>query len=134
VDRRALVHSVIEGVSFGLADGLEALASAGTRTGTLSLVGGGSRSALWAQLLADVLQTPLRVHAGGEAGAALGAARLGHLACGGEERTVCTRPSVASEHAPSRDAPARFQERLERFRVLYRVLSPVWKEAGAREA
>src|SRR5882762_1634299 len=126
-DRRALVYSVIEGVSFGLADGLDALASAGTRAGTLSLVGGGSRSALWAQLLADVLQTSLRVHAGSEAGGALGAARLGHLAAGGDERTVCTRPPVASEHVPSRDAAARFKRRLERFRALYRALSPVWK-------
>jgi xylulokinase len=133
-DRRALVYSVIEGVSFGLADGLEALASAGTKAGTLSLVGGGSRSALWAQLLADVLQTRLRVHAGSEAGGALGAARLGHLACGGDERTVCAQPPVAIEHVPSRDAPARFQSRLERFRALYRVLSPVWRESGAREA
>jgi xylulokinase len=132
-DRRALVYSAIEGVTFGLADGLDALASAGTRAGTLSLVGGGSRSALWAQLIADVLQTPLRVHAGGEAGAALGAARLGHLACGGDEKAVCTRPPVASEHAPSRDAPARFQGRLARFRALYRALSPVWREAGERE-
>jgi len=130
-DRRALVYSTIEGVSFGLADGLDALATAGTKTGTLSLVGGGSRSGLWAQLLADILQTPLRVHAGGEAGAALGAARLGHLACGGSERVVCTRPPVASEHAPARDGPGRFQDRLERFRALYRALSPVWKAAGS---
>jgi len=98
------------------------------------LVGGGSRSALWAQLLADVLRTPLRIHTGGEAGAALGAARLGHLASGGDERTVCTRPPVASEHSPSRDAAARFQGRLERFRALYRALSPVWKGAGGHEA
>src|SRR2546428_1105873 len=91
-DRRALVYSAIEGVSFGLADGLDALASAGTRAGTLSLVGGGSRSALWAQLLADVLQTSLRVHAGSEAGGALGAARLGPLAAGGGEPTGCPPP------------------------------------------
>ena len=130
-DRRALVYAVIEGVSFGLADGLDALGSGGTRAGMLSIVGGGSRSALWAQLLADVLQTPLRVHAGGEAGAALGAARLGHLACGGDERTVCTRPPVASEHVPARDGARRFQERLERFRTLYGVLSPVWKGAAS---
>lgn len=133
VDRRALVYSVIEGVTFGLADGLDALASAGTRAGTLSLVGGGSRSALWAQLIADVLRTPLQIHAGGEAGAALGAARLAQLACGASERTVCTRPPVASEHVPSRDAAPRLQGRLDRFRALYRALSPVWKEAGDRE-
>ena len=130
-DRRALVYAVIEGVSFGLADGLDALGSGGTRAGVLSIVGGGSRSALWAQLLADVLQTPLRVHAGGEAGGALGAARLGHLACGGDERTVCTRPPVASEHVPARDGARRFQGRLERFRTLYGVLSPVWKGSAS---
>jgi len=71
------------------------------------------------------------VHAGGEAGAALGAARLGHLACGGDERTVCTRPPVASEHVPARDGARRFQGRLERFRALYGVLSPVWKGAAS---
>jgi len=97
-------------------------------------VGGGSRSALWAQLLADILKTRLRVHSGSEAGGALGAARLGHLACGGDERTVCAQPPVAIEHVPSLDEPARFQDRLERFRALYRVLSPVWRESGAREA
>jgi xylulokinase len=134
VDRRALVYSVIEGVTFGLADGLDALASAGTKAGALSLVGGGSRSALWAQLIADVLRTQLQIHAGGEAGAALGAARLAQLACGAEERTVCTRPPVASEYLPSRDASARLQGRLDRFRALYRALSPVWTEAGEREA
>ncbi len=130
VDRRALVYSVIEGVTFGLADGLDALAAAGTRAGALSLVGGGSRSSLWAQLVADVLRTPLRVHAGGQAGAALGAARLGQLACGADERTVCVAPAVASEHLPSPAAAERLQGRLERFRSLYRALSPIWKEAG----
>ncbi|HEU4383125.1 MAG TPA: xylulokinase [Anaeromyxobacteraceae bacterium] len=129
VDRRALAYSVIEGVAFGLADGLEALAVAGTRPAVLSLVGGGSQSALWAQLVADVLRTPLRVHAGGEAGAALGAARLAQLACGADERAVCAPPPVASEHAPSPGSAERFQPRLERFRALYRALAPVWKQS-----
>jgi xylulokinase len=125
---------VLEGVAFGLADGLDALRAAGTSVGALSLVGGGSRSAFWAQLVADALRTTVLVPAGGEAGAALGAARLAQLACGGDERTVCARPPVAHEHAPSREGAAQIGERLERFRALYRAVSPLWADAGGREA
>jgi xylulokinase len=118
---------VLEGVTFGLADGLAALQAAGTEAGTLSLVGGGSRSASWAQLIADVLRVRLERHAGGETGAALGAARLGHLACGGDEAEVCTRPPVSGAWEPSAGAAAVLAERLERFRELYRALAPLWR-------
>ncbi len=104
-DRAALVYSVIEGVAFGLADGIDALRAAGTSIGTLSLVGGGSRSPYWAQLIADLVQVRLQTHAGGETGAALGAARLGHLACGGQEASVCSRPPVSRTFEPSRPCP-----------------------------
>jgi xylulokinase len=129
--RPALVYAVLEGVAFGLADGLAALQAAGTQVGTLSLVGGGSRSAFWAQLLADVLQVRTQTHQGGEAGAALGAARLGHLACGGDEAQVCTRPPVARTHEPSGEGAAARAERLGRFRELYRSVAPLWKRAQA---
>ena len=128
-DRPALVYSVIEGVAFGLADGLDALRAAGTSVETLSLVGGGSRSALWAQLLADPLGVVLQTHSGGETGAALGAARLGQLACGGDEATVCVRPPVARTFSPSGADQALLTDRLGRFRGLYRVVAPIWRQA-----
>jgi len=129
--RAALVYAVMEGVTFGLADGLAALQAAGTQVGTLSLVGGGSRSPFWAQLLADVLEVGVQTHQGGETGAALGAARLGHLACGGDEAAVCTRPPVARTFEPSRLAGASCGERLARFRELYPALAPLWRAGGA---
>jgi xylulokinase len=129
-DRRALVYAVMEGVAFGLTDGLDALRAAGTRPGDLSLVGGGARSALWGQLLADAMGTPVEVHAGAEAGAALGAARLAMLACGATEAAVCTRPAVARGHRPEQAAAALLAGRLERFRALYRAVAPLWPEAG----
>jgi len=131
-DRRALVYAVLEGVTFGLADGLDALRAAGTEPGTLSLVGGGSRSAFWAQLVADALRTPVEVHSGGEAGAALGAARLAQLACGGDERTVCARPPVAREHVPAREAAGPLAERLARFRALYTAVAPLFRGGAPR--
>src|SRR5262249_43205826 len=61
----ALAHSVIEGVSLGLLDGFNALDPAlRARVRQLDLVGGGSRSAYWARLLAAALQTTLVVRRG----------------------------------------------------------------------
>jgi xylulokinase len=127
-DRAALVHAVLEGVAFGLADGLAALQAAGTQVERLSLVGGGARSAGWAQLLADVLEVELQTHQGGEAGAALGAARLGQLACGGDELAVCGRPPVLATYRPAPAAVGVYRERLGRFRGLYGALAPLWSK------
>jgi xylulokinase len=101
--RADCTYAVLEGVAFGLADGLDALRAAGTEVQVLSLVGGGSRSPFWAQLIAD----------------ALGAARLGWLAAGGQVDTVCTRPAVAARYAPDPERHARLTPRLARFRDLY---------------
>ncbi len=129
-NRATLVYSVIEGVAFGLVDGLDALRQAGTTVDTLSLVGGGSRSAYWAQLIADLLQVRLQTHPGGETGAALGAARLGQLACGGSEAAVCTRPPVSRTFEPSPAGRNLLAGRLARFRALYRAVAPIFSLGG----
>ena len=117
--RADCTYAVLEGVAFGLADGLDALRAAGTEVRQLSLVGGGSRSAYWAQLIADALNVEILVHAGSEAGGALGAARLGWLAAGGRVDEVCTRPDIAARFFPDPERHARLSPRLARFRDLY---------------
>ncbi|MEK8026615.1 xylulokinase [Pseudaquabacterium rugosum] len=128
-----LGYAVIEGVGFGLADGWQALnADGGAVAPALSLVGGGARSPLWAQLLTSLLRVPLLTHSGGEAGGALGAARLGWLADldaqGVAEAsalaTVCPPPPVAARYVPDADEAARLAPRYERFGALYRALAP----------
>ncbi len=118
-DARALCHAVLEGVAFGLRDGLDALRAAGTEVGPLALVGGGARSALWAQLLADVLGVEVRTLEGGEAGGALGAARLAWLADGGDEAEVCKAPPLRERHPPRPERAAALAARHQRFRGLY---------------
>jgi xylulokinase len=124
-DRAACAWAVLEGVAFGLADGLAALQAAGTQVQRLSLVGGGARSALWAQLIADALDVEIVRHAGGEAGGALGAARLAWLAAGGDEASVCTPPAVADRHAPRAEHHAALRPRLARWRATYQQLQPL---------
>ena len=118
-DAARLGHAVIEGVGFGLADGLQALRDAGTEVHRLTLVGGGARSAHWAQLLADTLDIELQTVDGAEAGGAMGAGRLAWLALGRDERDVCRPPTPRALFQPRADRHAALMPRLERFRALY---------------
>lgn len=119
-----LLYSVAEGVGFGLRDGWLTLDRNSPSAQSLSLVGGGSRSGWWAQLLADQLDVPLVRHAGGEAGGALGAARLAWLSVGGTEHEVCQTPPVLDIHRPQPEARPRLLARHARFQSLYQALAP----------
>ena len=75
-DRRHMARAVLEGVAFNFADGVDVLTEADARPKATMLVGGGARSALWGQLIADATGLTIDLAAGAEAGAALGVARL----------------------------------------------------------
>lgn len=53
------VRSVLEGVAFSLRDGLRALEANDAPAENLRLVGGGARSDVWSQILADVFARPV---------------------------------------------------------------------------
>ena len=114
-----LAYSVLEGVSFGLLDGMSALRAAGTQVERLALVGGGSKSPEWAQLLASGLEIEIVTAPGAEAGAALGAARLGWLAASGDEADVCTAPEGGQRFRPNPAQRERLLPRYEKFRAAY---------------
>lgn len=128
-DRATLGYAVLEGVAFAVLDGLRALNAAGIHAEQLSLIGGGARSPYWAQLIADLLQTPILTHGGGEAGAALGAARLGWLADGGRAAEVLSKPEVRARYQPDAARHKLLLPRFERFRELYRHLRPLFDPA-----
>ena len=118
-DAASLAYAVIEGVTFGLKDGLAALRAAGCTVNQLSLVGGGAKSAMWAQQLASVLDVQIVTHSGSAAGGALGAARLGWLADGGDLHAVCEAPDVDQTYAPQAQEANVLAPRYQRFRSLY---------------
>ena len=67
-----VLRAAMEGITFLLADGLEELRGRGLAPRELRLVGGAARSALWRQIIADVVQLPVLLPIEAEA-AALGA-------------------------------------------------------------
>ncbi|MGA8121890.1 xylulokinase [Rouxiella badensis] len=117
--RAALGYAVLEGVAFGMADGLSVLKQSGTQLSQCSLVGGSARSDEWAQLIADALNLTITTHQDGEAGGALGAARLGWLAAGGEQSKVCRKPLTKKTFSPDAARHQVLQSRLATWRKLY---------------
>ncbi|MBL6946065.1 MAG: xylulokinase [Rhodospirillales bacterium] len=123
-DPAKLGRAVLEGVAFAFADGQDALTGAGAEIDTVSVIGGGSRSRLWGEILASVLNRPLSYHEGGEVGPAFGAARLARLAVSGEDAIdICTPPLVTHVVDPDATLAERYADRLAHFRSLYEALA-----------
>ena len=75
-----LARAVLEGVGYALADGMDVVHACGVKPESVTLIGGGARSAYWRQMLADISGQQLDFRTGGDVGPALGAARLAQLA------------------------------------------------------
>jgi xylulokinase len=130
-DRGALVRAVLEGVAFGLRDGLELVAGLAGRPARGRVSGGGARSPLWTAILASVLELPLERPAV-EEGAAFGAALLGGVAAGiwrdpAEAAAATVRARETVEPVASWLEP--YRRGHERFRALYPAIRAV--QAGA---
>ena len=124
--RSDLAQAVLEGVAFAVRDNLDALGAAGTHLQAIDLVGGGSRSNLWAQIMADVLGIPVTRVEEGEVGAALGAARLGRLAATGESPiAVCEKPKPIKTFNPRDGVVAAYAAAHARWHRFYPALKDI---------
>jgi xylulokinase len=73
LDRRHFARAAMEGVTLGMNYGLRRLGELGVRPREIRVTGGGARSAVWRQIMADVFGVPV-VGMREDEGAALGAA------------------------------------------------------------
>jgi xylulokinase len=127
-DRRHLTRAVLEGVAFGLRDGLDLMVEAGMPApAEIRASGGGTASGLWRQILADVLGSEIATVETTE-GAAYGAALLAAVGAGWfatvEEATEAV-VRVTPAASPGPDAP-RYAEIHALYRDLYPALSPTF--------
>ena len=127
-----LTGAVLEGVALAFADGLDVLTEKGRvdqPVEDISVTGGGARLPYWGRLIAAALRRPLTYRAGGEVGAALGAARLARLAAGGDgEEAVCAAPPVERVVEPDMALSALLASRRRTFQRLYRDLKNTFAE------
>ena len=88
-----LQYAVIEGVSFGILDGVNSILKVNNNFDTIYMVGGGSKSSFWIELLASLLNRKLSVCDQSEFGAALGVARLAMF----QDDTMNNKEKIVSE-------------------------------------
>ncbi len=79
--RKDLARAVIEGITFGLRDALELVTECALPIDSIRVSGGGTRSPIWRQILADIFDAPVTTVTAVE-GAAYGAALLAGVGAG----------------------------------------------------
>lgn len=128
--RAHLTRAVLEGVAFGLKDGFNLIANAGLPNQLeVRVSGGGARSPLWKQILADVLGATL-VSTNSTEGAAFGAALLAAVGAGlyPDVVTACEATIQTSDAVTPGANQTAYQQPYERYVELY----PALKETFAR--
>ncbi|RLM18763.1 xylulokinase [Brenneria alni] len=125
--RIELARSVLEGVGFALADGMDALHMTGLQPSCITLIGGGARSAYWRQMLADISGHTLEYRTGGDVGPALGAARLAQIAMNPNTPLATLLPQLPLEqtHHPDEQRHAYYAQQRDTFKALYQQLRPL---------
>lgn len=120
-----LYRAAMEGASFALAAGLVRLGELGVAAEELRLVGGGSKSSLWRQIVADVTGLRVSLPAESESAALGGALQSAALGSGQPFLESLRAVEVATEEepiVPRAEAGAAYGEALERHLERARVL------------
>jgi xylulokinase len=124
-ERAHLTRAVLEGVAFGLRDGLDLMLDAGVPAPEqIRASGGGSRSPLWRQILADVLGAEIATVATAE-GAAVGAGLLAGVGAGwfGSVQEAAEAVVTVTPVATPGEDRARYAELHAAYTELYPALA-----------
>jgi xylulokinase len=133
--RSHFTRSVLEGVSYALRSILEAYRER-DRVSQVRLIGGGARSKLWRQILADVLRAEILV-TGAEAGSitSLGAALAAGVGAG-IYKTIdeaAATVKIVDTAAPNEENAAVYDERYDMYRRLYPQVKPLYPRESSQE-
>ena len=126
--RAHLTRAVLEGVAFGLRDSFELIkASPAGLIQEVRVSGGGAKSPLWRQILADVLGVPL-VMAEAIEGAAYGAALLAGVGGGvwPDVQTAARAAVKLGERVEPDEAAGAYEGAYQLYRDLYPMLKPAF--------
>lgn len=122
--RQHLVRSVMEGVAYSLRDCLELIQSVGLDIEQIRISGGGARSELWRQIMADVFDKEL-VTLQSTQGAPYGAALLSGVGAGvyTNIREACGQViKIAARTIPNRENARTYQDHYGVYQGLYPAL------------
>ena len=127
--RKAMTLAVLEGVAFALKDCLEAAKRDGAAITRTSLCGGGAKSRLWRNIIANVMNIPVDLPLT-EQGPAFGAAMLAMVGCGEYQDVARAAKSIVKTKEtilPDPNIAAVYQERYQTFASLYPSLKTTFR-------
>ena len=132
-NRGHITRSVLEGVAFGLKDSFTLIQASGSgAVEQVRLSGGGAKSPLWRQILADVLGAEL-VTVNTTEGAGFGAALLAGVGAGLFDSVAAACEAtiqIAGQTSPDPTRTAEYQAYYLRYRRLYPILAPEFRAMG----
>jgi xylulokinase len=120
-----MTRAVLEGVAYGLLDSLELMRALGLSIEQVRASGGGARSALWRQILADVFDAEI-VTVNVTEGAAYGAALLAGVGAGvyADVTAACEAAIQLTGRTEPGPAVPTYADYYPRYRALYPALAP----------
>lgn len=127
-----LVRALYEGVAYSLRDCLGALREQGLDIQEARIVGGGARSAVWRQIVCDVLNLPIALPEVTDA--SFGAALIAGVGSGlfPDEESAATRcVQLAARHDPDPARTALYDEMFELYRLAQDRLVEINHRLGA---
>jgi len=127
--RADMTQAVLEGVAFALRDSFEVAKALGVQIERTKICGGGAKSALWKQIIANVLNIKVDVLEN-EEGPSMGGAMLAAVACGEYatvEEAAAAIVKVVDTVEPTPELAAKYEKRYQAFRQVYPALKDVFK-------
>jgi L-xylulokinase len=124
-----LLRALYEGVVFGHLSHIEKLRKAGAQINSARLAGGGSRSAVWSQMFADMIQVPMEVTDGNELGARGAALSAGIGAGIYRDYAEAVREAVSVVHVyePNPASTPIYLARYAEYQRLVDVMKAPWE-------
>lgn len=130
-----LLRAVMEGVSYSLLDCQGILQEMGIRVDRMMACGGGGKSGIWRQMLADMYGCQVKTVIQTE-GPALGVAILAGVGCGIYESVEAACEALISEDKsadPRKEQTAVYHQYHELYQELYENLKQSYKKLAGRE-
>lgn len=128
--RKHLTRAVLEGVAFSLRDTFEIMKAMGINIPVISINGGGAKSKLWCEIIADALNVKV-VKLNTNEGPAYGAAILAAVGCGlfaTVEEACASFIKVTESIEPNKGNSVLYDKKYEKFREIYPATKELFRK------
>lgn len=132
--RKHLTRAVLEGVAFSLRDTFEIMKSMGINTPVISINGGGAKSKLWCEIIAEVLNVTV-VKLNANEGPAYGAAILAAVGDGlfnSVEEACDSFIKITDSIEPNQAHVELYNKKYEKFKAIYPATKDLFKKLTAK--